>query len=192
MKFDMRVDQAALDRFGVQAKDMMARAATAAMTDAAKLAVQGGRQSIAAGGFGANWQNALRAKVYPSSGASLSPAAEIYSKIPYAGAFEYGQTVSGKPLLWLPLDNVPLGRRGKRMSPAEVARSIGPLHSINRPGRPPLLAAVLRLRGKATLVPLFVGVPSITDPKKFSVLDAVNHVRERLPDLYEKHLASLT
>lgn len=189
MAFALRLDEAALDRFVGEAKDRMARAATATIADAAKLAVQAGRRSIAAGGFGSKWQNALQAKVYPPKGASLSPAAEVYSKIKYAGTFEYGRTIAGRPLLWVPLDNAPIGRGGKRMSPAEFVRGGGVLYSINHPGHAPLLAAMLRGRGGRKLVPLYAGVPSITDPKKFDILAAVEGVRSQLPSLYEKHLA---
>ena len=43
----------------------IARAATAAVREAAELAKRGGRASIAGAGFSRKWQNALQAKVYP-------------------------------------------------------------------------------------------------------------------------------
>ena len=69
------------------------------------------------GGLGADgFSNALQSKAYPSSGVSLSPAAVIYSKIPYAGVFEEGATIAGR--LWLPIEaNLPLQARGKRWTP---------------------------------------------------------------------------
>jgi hypothetical protein len=44
----------------------IAKAATAAVREAAELAKTAGRANIAAAGFGRKWQNALRAKIYPT------------------------------------------------------------------------------------------------------------------------------
>src|SRR6476660_1481334 len=116
----------------------MARAATAAVRDAGDIAKRGGRSSIAVAGFSHKWQNALRVNIYPPQGESLRPAAFVFHKIRYAGVFEEGAVIGGKPLLWLPLSNVPI-RRGRPIRPAEYVRSLGPLVSVQRPGSPPLL-----------------------------------------------------
>lgn len=188
----------------------MAQAASAAMKDAAALAKSTGRASIAAGGFGAKWQNALRAKVFPENGASLKPAAFIYHKIPYAGVFEEGATISGKPMLWLPLDNVPIGSGGRRMTPEQFVAKVGVLYSINRPGKPPMLGAVVKAtdarlatkgislsllrrgrnpkgRGSVRIIPIFVGVPTVTDPRKFEIKGAVQEAADQLGALYAKN-----
>jgi hypothetical protein len=186
----------------------MARAATAAVHDAGELAKKGGRASIAAAGFSAKWQNALRADYFPKGRDSLSPAALIYHKIEYSEAFEEGSTIDGKPLLWLPLPNVPLGAGGKQLTPQQFVARIGPLASVNLPGKPPLLvgrgslSGILRatnksvrvrkraLRGGNILgeeVPLYIGLPDITDPKKFDVVAAINDAAADLGELYLKY-----
>jgi hypothetical protein len=192
------------------AEQRLERAATGAIREAAELALAAGRKAIAGGGFSRRWQSALHAKTYPQSGTSLHPSAVIYDKIPYAGVFQTGATIAGHPLLWLPLDSAPMGRGGKRMSPDEFTANVGVLYSINHPGKPPLLAAVVREtaarakkpaslsllrrgrnprgKGSVRLVPIFVGVPQVTDPQKFDVLAAVRSVTDQLPDLFAKYL----
>jgi hypothetical protein len=86
-----------------------------------EIAKRDGRASIAAGGFGPKWQNALRANVYPRGGDSIRAAAVIYHKVPYAIAFEEGAIIQGKPLLWLPLPTVPIGRGGRPIQPRSSA-----------------------------------------------------------------------
>ena len=153
----------------------MARAATAAIRDAGDIAKRGGRSSIAAAGFSRKWQNALRVNIYPPQGESIRPAAFVFHKIRYAGIFEEGAAIAGKPLLWLPLSNVPL-RRGRPMLPSEYARSVGPLVSVERPGRPPLLFPKhqpkrRRRRAAESLgrKPLYVGLSAVEIAKRFNV-----------------------
>jgi hypothetical protein len=181
-----------------RARDRIAAAATAAMRDAANQLKTKGRAAIAAGGMSTKFQNALRVKVFPEQGDSISPAVIAYSKIPYAGVFEDGATISGSPFLWLPLDNAPFGRGGNRMTPKKFIATIGPLYAISRPGKPPLLGAVIRAtdaraakgvslsllrrgrnpngRGTVRLVPVFIGIRRVTDPKKFDINDVAREV----------------
>jgi hypothetical protein len=77
----------------------IAKAATAAVREAAELAKAEGRVSIAAAGFSRKWQNALRARLYPPNRDSLRPAALIYHKVPYARVFEEGALIHGKPAM---------------------------------------------------------------------------------------------
>ena len=184
----------------------IARCATGAIRDAADLAKQRGRASIASGGFSLKWQNALHADIYPKKGVSLSPAAVIRHKIPYADVFEYGLAIAGKPLLWMPLSNVPVLAGGRRMSPSQFVERIGVLYTMKVPGKQPMLGAVVRMtdaraskgislsllrrgrnphgRGTVRLVPLYVGVPNVNDPKKFGVLDAIRQAAAQVPQFY--------
>ena len=172
----------------------IARAATAAVREAGEIAKRTGRASIAAAGFSRKWQNALRVNVYPPQGDSLRPAAFLFHKIRYAGVFEEGAVIGGKPLLWLPLPNVPL-RRGHPMTPSQYARSVGPLVSVERPGRPPLLFPANRSkrgRRRAAAVaerkPLYVGLSSVAIVKRFDIKGAAQKAAAQLPALYAKHL----
>jgi hypothetical protein len=171
----------------------IAKAATAAIREAGDIAKRNGRTSIAAAGFSRKWQNALRVNVYPPQGDSLRPAAFIYHKIRYAGVFEDGTVIHGQPLLWLPLANVPL-RRGRPMTPAQYVRSVGPLVSVQRPGKPPLLFAKPRAgrRGRRSAVsaerkPLYVGLSSVAIAKRFDIKGAAQKAAAQLPSLYAKY-----
>jgi hypothetical protein len=183
-----------VDTIAREIEKPIARAATAAMRDTGEIAKRGGRSSIAAAGFSRKWQNALRVNIYPAQGTSVRPAAFIFHKIRYAGVFEEGAAISGKPLLWLPLSTVPV-RRGRPMLPSEYARSVGPLVSVQRPGRPPLLFAkhqVKRRRRRAAeslgRKPLYVGLSAVEIGKRFDVRGAAVQAANQLPGLYEKHL----
>lgn len=173
-----------------RARDRIAAASTAAMREGARELKAKGRAAVSSG-LSARMAHAFYAKVYPESGASLSPAIVAGLKIKYASVFQDGTTISRAKLLWLPLDSAPLGRGGKRITPKEYNETIGVLYFIEHPGKPPLLAAVVREtdararktpslrllkrgrnpggKGSVRLVPLFVGVPSVTDPKRFDV-----------------------
>jgi hypothetical protein len=188
----------------------IAKAATAAVREAAELAKAEGRASIAAAGFSRKWQNALRANVYPRGRDSMRAAALIYHKVPYTEVFEHGAVIHGKPLLWLPLPNAPFGAGGRRISPAKFRQQVGtPLYTIRQPGKPPMLGANVRMtkarsgkalslaalrrgrnpggKGSVRLVPLYVGIETTNIPKRFAILDAVNRAAGRLPELYLKH-----
>lgn len=173
----------------------MAKAATAAIRDAGDIAKRAGRSRIAAAGFSRKWQNALRVNIYPPQGESLRPAAFVFHKIRYAGVFEEGAIVAGKPLLWLPLSNVPI-RRGRAMTPSQYVRSVGPLVSVQRPGSPPLLfpkyrAKRSRRRAAESLgrKPLYIGLSAVHIAKRFDIKDAVQKAAAQVPALYARHLA---
>jgi hypothetical protein len=187
----------------------VAHAATAAVTEVAALIKAEGKSAIASGGLSSRFQNAMYAKVYPGQGDSLHPAAVVGLKIKYASVFEDGATISGHPMLWLALDNAPSGRGGNRITPAEFTKTVGVLYSINHPGKPPLLAAVVREtdaraksspslrqlkrgrnpggRGTVRLVPMFVGVPSVTDPSKYNITAIIEKYAGQLGEFYAKN-----
>jgi hypothetical protein len=192
------------------AYDPIADAATAAMQDVAEEAQILGRASMAAAGFSRKFQSALRFKVFPKRGKkSASPAALIYSKIDYAGIFEEGGTIAGKPLLWLPLPDAPRGRGGKKIPAGEYRQFVGwPLYSIKRPGKLPLLGANVRQtstrskgislamlkrgrnpggKGTERLVPLYFGIPRVQIEKKFSVEGAAKAAFASYPTYYYRH-----
>jgi len=123
----------------------IAKAATATIREAGKIAKRDGRASIAAAGFSRKWQNALRVNIYPPRGDSMRPAAFIFHKIRYAGVFEEGAVIGGQPFLWLPLPTVPL-RRGRPMNAIAICPLDRPSRIGPASGRPAasLLQASLR------------------------------------------------
>ncbi|KQU77701.1 hypothetical protein ASD12_18040 [Mesorhizobium sp. Root102] len=172
----------------------------------ADIVKQGARSDIAAAGFGPRWQNTLKVVVYPQRALSTHPTIQIYHLIPYSGIFEDGGTISGKPLLWLPLSNAPKRIGNSRMTPALYIRQVGPLFRIDRPGHRPLLAANIdtNRRGqsgaapvtlsalrrgaspgrKTSAVPLFVGVSSVTLRDRFSVQEIADKAADRMPEIF--------
>ncbi|RWE11570.1 MAG: hypothetical protein EOS61_15685 [Mesorhizobium sp.] len=189
--------------------DPIAAAGTGAMKDLADIAKRDGRQNMAAAGFSKRFQNAFRSIVYPRGRNSINAAAVLYSKIRYSNVFETGANVSGKPKLWLPLPNAPKRAGRFKMSPALFVKTIGPLVSIDRPGKPPLLAGRIATnrRGQATkgkvtlsalkrggagaastLVPLFIGIDRVSIRDKLQIREITERDAGRLGELYFKHL----
>jgi hypothetical protein len=192
-----------------QYERIMAKAATQAMRDVGKEAVRKGRESIAAAGFSSKFQRTLRAINRPASGYVLNPSVYIHTTINYADIFETGKTITGSPFLWLPLPAVPPYQGRPHMTPSQYVRIVGPLVTMRRPGGLPMLGAVVEQGGKPTrgrlrktflktafgekrrptvTIPLFVGVPSVSIPKKFDVKGAVQDSFDDLDKFYAEHL----
>ncbi|AZV21478.1 DUF6441 family protein [Mesorhizobium sp. M7A.F.Ce.TU.012.03.2.1] len=190
--------------------DPIAAAGTAAVTEAGDIVKRDGRHNIAAAGFSKRWQNALRVNVYPRRRNSMSAAALIFHNIRYAGVFEDPTTIVGHPRLWLPLKDTPKRAGRQKMTPALYIRTIGPLVSIERPGKPPLLAGKIATRrgqvaggrvkvttsalkrggagAPSTLVPLFIGIDRVNIRDRFSIRQITERAAARLGALYLKNL----
>ncbi len=197
---------------------IIAKGVTQAMRKTGKQALTAGRNAIGAAGFTANVQRTLRAINKPKQGFVLNPSVYIHSTVNYLDVFETGKTITGHPWLWLPLPNVPpnpgsgvkfgglIGR--PHMTPRQYVAKVGPLVTMHRPGKPPMLGAVVegpstrpsraRLRrtflkqrfGEKTrpthVVPMFVGVAKITIGKKFDVTQAIANVAPELAAAYKE------
>lgn len=176
MQFAFSAQESVLQQALDEIEREIAEAEQAAVHQAADLAVKEGRQNIAAAGFSNRWQTALTSRFYPNKGGD--PAALIFHRIPFAGVFERGITISGKPLLWLPIEqNLPVGIH----SPKQYGRK---LVSVNIAGKPPLLFdAQNRLLG-----PLFVGMRSVTIAKRFDLYRIFAAAADRMRDFYEQQI----
>jgi len=204
------------DNFVEHARNTIATAATAAMRQAGEIIKKEARANIASAGFGPRWQNTFKVQVYPDKNGKVSmhPVLNAWHKIPYAGIFERGGTISGSPFLWLPLPNVPNSINGKHMSPANYIRFVGPLQFIPRHGKPPLLGGYVATGSKgggltkitvpalkrgasmmkshrtgapaprARLVPLFFAIDKVQMNKRFDILPIVARVNTMLPQLF--------
>jgi hypothetical protein len=194
----------------------VAKAATGAMKDAGKIAQTEARANIGAAGFGPAWQKSIQIILYPKRGVSLNPEIWFHSTINFSDVFEYGKTISGGTgLLWLPLPSVPMWPGSippRQLSPKKFIQLFGPLRTISRPGKPPMLGAVIRggankaqpfgrfvssrslksgtkrTTGKVEVIPMFVGVSSVTLKKRFDVYAQVKKAADLLPELYVKNL----
>ena len=189
---------------------LMAKALTGAMRDVGKLGRERGRQAITAAGFSNKFANSLVAKLPAKD--TLTPTAYIHTTINYADVFETGAVIAGKRYLWLPVPTVPAGPGRPHMTPKQYVENVGPLVTMHRAGKPPMLGArvaisaprpqpfgrfvsrrILRrgisMRGatqRTQVIPLFVGVPAVNIPKKFDVHAAVVDAFGHLDDFYRR------
>lgn len=190
----------------------IARAATAAVKQAAGLIKKEGAAEIKSAGFSQRASRTLRYDLDPERGDSIDISATFKFRVGYFNVFEEGATITGKPLLWVPTENVPFGTRGRRLTPKEYVERVGPLFSARGSSKPMLLgkgsrsSGILRasrssvkvrrssvrrgtLQGQA--VPLFIGVKSITIPKKFDIKGVVRRVSTKIPELYREIAAKI-
>jgi hypothetical protein len=183
----------------------IARAATGAIRDAAAEITTQGRSNIAAAGFPRGFQNALRVEVYPRAGVAAGAALYVHHTIPYAGVFERGADIKGKPLLWIPLPGTPARIGGRRLTPRAYIQAIGPLSSLRSRKGLPILAGPIsgragtkitlgklrrgsRGEGNVTLQPIFIGVPSIHIRQRFGLQEIFNRAASGLGAGYIRNL----
>lgn len=204
LAFDYSFAAGAFDKAMTAIYGPIAAASTAAITRAATNFKRDGRANIAAADFSKRWQNALAADIFPRRGVSVDAAALLRHKILYAGVFEQGATIRGKPTLWVPLSTTPKKIGQTRMTPKLYEQRIGPLLTL--PGHPNLLfgrmegksrratsrVTVGRLVGRhdhpksSQLVPLFFGVPAVTLRKRFGLLAIAAREAANLPTYYNE------
>lgn len=210
MKFvvDAKAGQASSSALNLA--NQMATALTQAMREVGKIAVTKGKASIAGSGLGARWVRSLRLIMRPKTGVSFEPSAYVHSTINYSDIFENGGTISGKPFLWLPLPSVPK-ERGRQLTPRQYVRKFGPLRTIRRTGKAPMLGAAVRVnvrpgkrvsrralagtisrRASSVIVPLYVGIPAVTMAKKFDVHGAAQEAFEQFNDIYKQKMDALS
>jgi hypothetical protein len=203
------------EKFTQDARNKIAIASMGAINDAADFIKTQGRANIANAGFSKRWQNAFRVNVYPDKGkrVSIHPALIAWHKIPYAGIFEEGGTITGSPFLWLPLPNVPKTINGKHMSPKNYQRFVGKLFRFKAgTSRVPLLGGYMAAgarggghtkitvsalkrgnSGKAgkgvrlVPVPLFFGLSSVNMRKRFDLKTVFDRANAQLPQYYLNH-----
>jgi hypothetical protein len=203
---------------GAYARDVLswqqpiAKAATKTFREAAKTIEREGRVNISAAGLGKRFAAGFRVFTSPRRQFGLNPSLKGSHRLGYANIFERGGTIKGNPLIWIPLSSAPAKIGGKRITPKLFADQVGPLVSINRPGKAPLLAGqALRAvsagrratlgqlktgarrtaarragaRGRrAVMVPLFVGIPAAKIRKRLSISPIYDRVRGRLGEIY--------
>jgi len=176
VNFAFSAGETAIAQFLDEIEREINEAKAGAVQDAADLAVTEGRANIGSAGFSSRWQTALTSRFYPNEG--KDPAALIFHRIPFAGVFERGITISGRPLLWLPIEqNLPPGIH----SPKQYGQK---LVSVNIAGKPPLLFdAFNRLRG-----PLFFGTRSVDIRKRFDLFAIFERAADRMREFYEQRI----
>jgi hypothetical protein len=173
--------------FNASLRRRISTAAWLALKDVGDEIKSKGERAIAGAGFGKKWQGGYQVRTYPDKKPSIDAAIFAYHKIPYAGIFETGGTIKGKPFMWLPTKYAPvgLGNRLRKMTPARFIKYVGPLRSARRRGnKAPLLIG--KLGGKS--VPLFVGISLTRQRKRFNLGAVVTSAAGRFPLYYESQL----
>jgi hypothetical protein len=178
LKFKVDVDQPAWLKAIRDKQRPVATAAVAALREVAANAVQEGRQDIASSGrFGANWQKGLQYRTIGATDGgepSLQAQATVFHKSGLATVFEFGATIAGKPLLWIPTTPgaPPPRKSGKKLVSATVR------------GHPMLFDANDKDRHRK---PLYIGVPAAHLRKRWHIIDIVKQNAEHLGELFLKN-----
>lgn len=164
-----------MERLIEDVKRQIEEAKAGAVQDVAELAVREGTANVAGAGFSGR-QHEVGSRFFENKGGD--PAATIFFSMPFAGVFERGARIGGRPLLWLPIEkNLPAGIRSPRAYG-------GRLVSVNVRGKPPLLFDA----AKRELGPLFVGVRQVNIRKRFDLRRIFARAAERLGAFYEQRI----
>jgi hypothetical protein len=140
-----------------------------AQEGARRIKTKGDADIRAGGNFGARWTNSFQAEV---TGSRQSWIIRVFSTISYFLIHEYGGTIMGKPLLWIPL---PWNKTKKR------ARDFGqPLFRVDREGKNPLLMVK---RGKKAEA-MYVGVKSVKLKRRFHIRRIIQETARQMPAIY--------
>ena len=177
-QFKVTVDQPAWLKMIRDKQRPVATAAVEALQETAEQAVQEGRSNIAAAGkFTGKWQTGLQFKMQDADAGgepSLQAKALVFHSYGLASVFEFGATIEGKPLLWIPTTPgaKSAGRSGKKLVSATVR------------GTPMLFDANDKDRKRK---PLYIGVPAVTIRKRFNIINIIKQNAERLAQAFLKH-----
>jgi hypothetical protein len=148
------------------------KAAAATVRDVADNIKEAGDQDIqSAGRFGSRWTDSFHADV---AGSSSKMTVNVFSTISYFSVFEYGATIKGQPLLWIPLSfSNAVGIR---------ARDYGPLFRVDRKsGGAPLLLSYDDRQ------PKYSGHESVNIPQKFHIRQICRSEAGQIPSIYRTY-----
>lgn len=149
------------------------RAITASVNMAASMILERARSDIAgAGNFGESWTRGLQMEIEGAAPANMRMY--MTHDIPWAGIFETGGTIQGKPLLWIPLS-------GTDAAGVRAAAFPGGLFSAKYPrlsGRPLLFS----MQDKQ---PRYFGIESVTIPKKFQLTQDITSVMSNFRAIFD-------
>lgn len=146
-------------------------AQTAARRAGDEIVSQGRDDMRRAGNFKSErWQKGLQAKVSYQSRSDIT--LRITHAIFYWVVFQFGATIKGRPLLWIPLS---FASDAQGVSAKDYP---GQLFRVNRAGKAPLLMA--------DDGPKYFGKESVTIPKKFHLREIAAQVSRKLPQYFKE------
>jgi hypothetical protein len=170
MKIEPPIDQQVKQLLDEKAQQIKRSIKSAADTAAENILERGRADISGAGRFGARWTDGLTAPVTEEADGIVITVREA---VPYWRVFEYGATIKGKPLLWIPL-SFAVEAQGVRASDFP-----GRLFRVDRKsgGAPLLLSADDKQ-------PKYFAKESVTIPKKFHLVEIIQDVAHLLGALY--------
>lgn len=162
--------RAVIDKFSERRIKAIQRTAYRAAAD---IETEGRANMKKGGNFGSpRWQEGLHAKVSYTSRQDLN--IRTTHDVPYWGVFEFGATIHGKPLLWIPLSFA---------SDAQGVRARdypAPLFRVDRQGKAPLLLS--------DTGPKYFGKEQVTIPKKWTLRQVVRDVSRRMSQYFKQEM----
>jgi len=178
-----------MDQIGRQFKNRTQRfgerqivaAQTAAQKAADTLISEGQADMASSGKFTSDrWQQGLQAKVSFQSRSDIN--IRFTHSVTFWRVFEFGATIQGKPMLWIPLSfaDDAQGVRARDYS--------GDLFRVDRPGKAPLLMAS-QGKGQPAEAKYF-GKDHVTIPRKFHLRDVARSVASRISQFYKEAFAN--
>lgn len=145
--------------------------AQTAKTAAAEIKQRGDADITGAGRFGSRWTRGFHS-VVSVVGSNFS--VRTYHDIFYFSVFEFGKTIRGKPLLWIPLSFATDAQ-------GVMARDFrGGLFRVDRKRGAPLLLS------RRTGEPKYFGREQVRIPRKFHIRDICKDVASRLKTIYQR------
>ena len=155
----------------------LADASRFAINDARTRILEAGRTDMSKGGnFGsARWQQGLQADVTPAQSRVVNLILAVYHRVPFARIFEYGGTIKGRPLLWIPLPWNPNKVRARDFP--------GKLFRVDRAGKNPLL---MTSTGSGKASAMYVGVKQVRLKRRFHLRPIIRRVAKQMPFLFKR------
>lgn len=156
-----------------RAQERIGRTIDATMKEASGNILKQGRANIAsAGQFGRRWREGLHADIRRDG---TDTGIFVYHDVPYFSVFEFGKTIKGKPLLWIPLS---FARDAQKVRARDYS---GGLFRVDRQGKAPLLLSI------TTREPKYFGKEQVKIPRKFYIRDIARRVANQMRSIYSKH-----
>lgn len=174
LKIDIAAVQENITKYVAGLKDRFDTAYMAAANMARSMLEQVGRADIASasGNFGESWTQGLHVTL---NGSMPNMLLSMTHDIPFAGIFETGGTIQGKPLLWIPLS-------GTDAAGVRASAFGGGLFSARYPrtSGPPLLFSIADKR------PRYVGVSTASIPKLFHLHEDAESVMSNFRSFFDQ------
>ena len=176
-----------------------AKAATASIRETTGKILIKGRFNIAhSGNFTGKWISGLQARQYPRKKASTH--ARVYINHRFGGlasVFEFGATIRPKRgrYMWILADGVAQSLRSKSadfaagfaakgkkaITPATLRQKLGTLDFAQSKTGLPMLGQYIGKGNKKRFKPYFIGVPSVTIHKRWSIIPIAEAEAEKVP-----------